>query len=103
MKRIIMLSAAVVFMLIAGTQSSSAQRHDFANYQRYAKEKGVEELIAVGALSKNMADAFGTAQYYESTDALVAALNGMDLKGKNILVKASHGMHFEKVIEALTK
>lgn len=38
MKRIIMLSAAVVFMLIAGTQSSSAQRHDFANYQRYAKE-----------------------------------------------------------------
>ena len=74
-----------------------------ASVGAYAKEKGVEELIAVGALSKNMADAFGTAQYYESTDALVAALNGMDLKGKNILVKASHGMHFEKVIEALTK
>ena len=73
-----------------------------ASVGAYAKEKGVEELIAVGALSKNMADAFGNAQYFESTDALVAALNGMDLKGKNILVKASHGMHFEKVIEALT-
>ena len=68
----------------------------------YAKEKGVDELIAAGALSKNMADAFGNARYYESTDALIAALPGMDLKGKNILVKASHGMHFEKVVEALT-
>jgi len=73
-----------------------------ASVGAYAKEKGVEELIAVGALSKNMAEAFGDVRYYESTDALIAALPGMDLKGKNILVKASHGMHFEKVIEALT-
>lgn len=69
----------------------------------YAKEKGVEQLIAVGKLSKNMADAFGDALYYESTDALLDALTALDIKGKNILVKASHGMHFERVVEALTK
>ena len=73
-----------------------------ASVGAYAKEKGVDELIAAGALSKNMAEAFGNARYYESTDALIEALSGMDLKGKNILVKASHGMHFEKVVEALT-
>ena len=73
-----------------------------ASVGAYAKEKGVDELITAGALSKNMAEAFGNARYYESTDALIEALSGMDLKGKNILVKASHGMHFEKVVEALT-
>ena len=74
-----------------------------AGIGKYAKEKGVEQLIAVGGLSKNMADAYGDALYYESTDALLDALSDVDLKGKNILVKASHGMHFERVVEALTK
>ena len=80
---------------------NEAQLH--AETGKYAKGKGIEQLIAVGKLSKNMADAFGDAVYYESTEALLDGLPDMDLKGKNILVKASHGMHFERVVEALTK
>ena len=71
---------------------------------RYAKEKGVARLIAVGSLSKNMADAYGAGvEYYESTETLLEALQGLDLTGQNVLVKASHGMHFEKVVAALTE
>ncbi len=42
-------------------------------------------------------------EYYESTDALLEALPGLNLTGQNVLVKASHGMHFEKVVAALTE
>ncbi len=74
-----------------------------AEVGRYAKEKGVERLITVGALSENMHKAYGNAEHYESTDALVEALEELRFDGSMILVKASHGMHFENVVEALKK
>ncbi len=74
-----------------------------AEVGRYAKEKGVERLITVGALSENMHKAYGNAEHYESTDALVEALGKLRFDGSMILVKASHGMHFENVVEALKK
>ena len=74
-----------------------------AGVGRYAREKGVDRLVTVGALSKNMVEAYGHAEHYKDTDALVDALEEMRFDGSMILVKASHGMHFEKVVEALTK
>ncbi len=74
-----------------------------ADVGRYAKEAGIDRLIAAGALSKNMAEAFGGAEYYEDTDTLLKALPDLKAEGYMILVKASHGMHFERVVEALTK
>ena len=74
-----------------------------AEIGRYAKEKGVDRLIAVGSLSKNMQDAYGKAEYYESTEALLADIDKLSFDGSMVLIKASHGMHFEKVVEALKK
>ena len=69
----------------------------------YAKEKGVDRLITVGTLSENMMEAFGNAEHFESTEALLGAIEDMSFDGSMILIKASHGMHFENVVEALKK
>lgn len=77
----------------------------------YAQEKEIDVLICVGRLSKNM---YGGAlssrkekeaevYYFESRDEMLSELPGLLKKGDTILVKASHGMHFEKVVEFLQK
>ena len=73
-----------------------------ADIGSYAREKGVDRLIAVGELSRNMVEAYGNAEYYENTDSLIEALGELRFDGAMILVKASHGMHFEKVVDALS-
>ena len=72
----------------------------------YAAEKKVDVLVCVGSLSKNMYDAAckassGEIYYFETRDEMLTALNAILLPGDNILVKASHGMHFEAVVESL--
>ncbi len=63
----------------------------------YVREKGVERLITAGKLSENMK----APEHYASTEELLKALPGLKLSGSTILVKASHGMHFEKIVEVL--
>lgn len=72
----------------------------------YAAEKKVDVLICVGSLSKNMYDAAckvttGEVFYFETRDEMMDMIWGLLKPGDNILVKASHGMHFEKVVETL--
>ena len=72
---------------------------------------GIEEVICVGALSKEMAEeAEQTAEragtgtqviYEEDREGLLARLAGYIHTGDTILVKASHGMGFDRVVEAL--
>ncbi|MCR4991270.1 MAG: UDP-N-acetylmuramoyl-tripeptide--D-alanyl-D-alanine ligase [Lachnospiraceae bacterium] len=76
----------------------------------YAFLHGVDILITIGDLSKNMyeaakngADGKDKAVYYfktkeEAMEELPGILRGND----SILIKASHGMHFEKIVESLT-
>ena len=68
----------------------------------YAKQVGVDALIAVGPLSKETAAGYGDgAVYFEDVDACIAAIRGLLQKGDTVLVKASHSMQFEKITEAL--
>lgn len=82
----------------------------------YAADKGIDVIICTGKLSKHMyegASAFekeelSAAQkrevyYYETRDEMLKELSGILKHGDNILVKASHGMHFEQVVEYLSK
>ncbi len=70
----------------------------------YAKEKGVDLLIAVGALSRATADGFGDgAVYYAAVEDCIAALGELLREGDAVLVKASHSMHFETIVEAIGK
>jgi len=72
----------------------------------YAAEKNIDVLICVGNLSENMYDAAcklssGQVYYFETRDEMLGFIVDILKPGDNILVKASHGMHFEKVVEAL--
>ncbi len=68
----------------------------------YAKEKGIDLLIAVGELSKETAEGFGAeAVYYATVEECIAEIPSVLKEGDAVLVKASHSMHFEKIVEAL--
>lgn len=72
----------------------------------YAAGKNIDVLICVGKLSGNMYDvacklSSGQVYYFETRDEMLGFMGDILKPGDNILVKASHGMHFEKVVEAL--
>ena len=69
----------------------------------YAKDAGVDVLIAVGPLSEATAEGFGKgAYYYQDVDRCIDRMKRHLLPGDTILVKASHSMQFERIVEALS-
>ena len=76
----------------------------------YAVEQGIDAVYCVGTLSKAMYDAALEAydgsqdvRYFADRDELMDSLPDLLAPNDTILVKASHGMGFAKVVEALTK
>ncbi len=71
----------------------------------YAAQKGIDVIVCVGKLSSHMYEAAkqqsGKAYYFETRDEMIQELAGILQPGDSILVKASHGMQFEKVVEYL--
>ena len=75
-----------------------------AEVGRYAREKGVDALIAIGELSENLYRAFGKGEnvyHYPDLESAFLDINNRLKTGDSILLKASHGMHFEKLLERL--
>lgn len=73
----------------------------------YAAEKGIDVLICVGELSGSMYENAlngkqTKAYYFKTRDEMLGNLKGILQRGDNILVKASHGMEFDKVVKFLT-
>ena len=79
----------------------------------YAAEKGVDRIICVGTLSKQMKEEAiarkprGEVLYFATREELLAALpenkEAWLPEGSTVLVKASHGMKFSEVVEYLCK
>ena len=75
----------------------------------YVAEKGIDCLICVGKLSNHMKEAASKNSngmqiaYYENLTELLEHLNDYLEEEDTILVKASHFMHFEKLVEILRK
>ncbi len=71
----------------------------------YAAKKKIDILIAAGKLSKETAEGAEGSEtkvyYYEDRDSMLADIGNIIKAGDNILVKASHGMQFAKVVEML--
>ena len=73
----------------------------------YAARGGVDLVIGCGALANAVAEgaeyAGGQALYYADRDALIADLPKIVRPGDVVLVKASHSLAFERIVEALEK
>jgi UDP-N-acetylmuramoyl-tripeptide--D-alanyl-D-alanine ligase len=65
----------------------------------YAKRCGIDRMITVGSLAKNAA--FDPTDAYETVDALLTALPVLLESGDTVLVKASLGMHLNRVVDAI--
>ena len=62
----------------------------------------MDALYASGPLGRWFVEGFGAAgRYFESQEALIAALPELLRKGDAVLVKASLGMHYDKVVEGI--
>ncbi len=66
----------------------------------YAKELGIDRVVGVGPLAKELAHGAEDV-WFESIEALTPELTAILRKGDTVLVKASHSMHFEKIVEIL--
>ena len=74
----------------------------------FAAEKGVDLLICCGENSKHIYQGFikttdKEAYHFTNRDTMITTLPTFLEKGDNILVKASHGMHYDAVVDALLK
>ena len=73
-----------------------------AEVGRYAKHAGVQQLFAVGELSRAAVDAFGTgAQWFADKSQLAAALVQCLGADSVVLVKGSRAMQMETLIDSL--
>lgn len=73
----------------------------------YLAEKDIEAAVFIGALSKNTYNGAvengykGNVWYFENIEDFFKKKDDIIKNGDTILVKASHSMHFEKIVEAL--
>ena len=78
----------------------SGQYHDEVG--GYAKSQGIGRLLALGETSLLAVRNFGAGgEHFRRLESLVAALRQEMRPGTSVLVKGSHFMHMERVIEAL--
>ncbi len=72
---------------------------------RYAAKAGTDHMIFIGKLAKEMYEGAvscrADAEYYPDKEAFFAAHGAADFGSSTVLVKASHGMHFEEIVEWL--
>ncbi len=75
----------------------------------YAAYRNIDTIICVGNLSKDMYEGAksldGTKSkvyYYADKDILMEHLGELVRKGDSVLVKASHGMHFEELLDKIS-
>ena len=82
-----------------------------AQIGKYAADCGIEQLLAVGPLSRAMVQAAKEEvsqtgrrmeiAWFETLDELLACVKDRIPEGDTVLIKASHSMHFERVLKEL--
>lgn len=69
---------------------------------KYIIDKNIDMVIAVGTLSKNLFDGADKKGYYFKTvEECIEKITDIVKNGDTVLVKASHSMHFENIVEKL--
>jgi UDP-N-acetylmuramoyl-tripeptide--D-alanyl-D-alanine ligase len=68
---------------------------------RYAQARGIEHLLALGALSQSAVDVFPAARHFDSVDELNTAVQAQLPHVASMLVKGSRFMRMERVVESV--
>ncbi len=69
-----------------------------------AKELGIDKVLAIGPLAKNIEEGAGDiAEYFETKEEFIDEMDTYIKEGDIVLVKASRGLALEKVVKALTE
>ncbi len=95
---------------ILGDMFELGEESDKYHYQvgKYAAEAGCDLIIAIGELSEKIfmgakMNTDNRVEYFHTTEAAIEALPDLLQQGDNILVKASHAMNFESIVDFLQK
>ncbi len=68
----------------------------------YIVENGIDVVVAVGKLCKHLFDgAENNGYYFETLEKCCENISDIIKKGDTVLVKASHSMHFENIVDIL--
>lgn len=72
----------------------------------YAGDKKIDLVCAIGTLGKEIAAGASKhgvpdVKWFETKEDFLQILNDVIKPGDNVLVKSSHGMHLEEIVEAL--
>lgn len=71
---------------------------------KYIADKGIDVVVAVGELCKHLFDgANSRGHYFESVDECVNNIASIVKENDTVLVKASHSMHFDKIVDTLNE
>ncbi len=91
-------------LLVLGDMGEVGERGPafHAEVGAYARERGVDRLLAHGPLAIHAAMAFGGGRHFEDIQALTEAVRTNLAQCASIAVKGSRFMRMERVVEALT-
>ncbi len=89
-----------------GELGSDARRYH-QEVGEFAKKQGIDDLLTLGVLSQNIADAFGNkGQHFEHREQLISSLQSLLVAEEQeiiILVKGSRSAHMEHVVTDIIK
>lgn len=94
---------------ILGDMFELGEDEDKLHYQigEYAKEKGIDVVLCVGILSKNMYDGCSKerngklVKWFQTKQELLVNVKDIVKENDTILIKASHGMGFLEIVDLL--
>lgn len=88
---------------VLGDMLELGPNEDLLHYEtgKYAAEKGIDKMFTCGPLSSHISDGYGGGKHYEDKERLISELRDLLRKDDIVLIKASRGMRFEKIAEAL--
>ncbi len=70
---------------------------------KLTRELEIDQVIAIGVKAKRLAENAKDALWFETVPEAMDAIRAAFTPGSAMLVKASHSMHFEKIVEELSK
>ena len=71
---------------------------------KYIFDTGIDVVVAVGELCENLFEgANRKGYYYKTVDECIAQIKDILKENDTVLVKASHSMHFDKIVDAINE